>query len=272
MRVVELSNHPRVMLQAERKRRAVDTARDRARHEAALDQHRHRVDQARRARDQARAQHRWLAWLRGVFAVAGEKRRVPAPPRSLALPSEQEEIITAGMQGEKLVATALGRSLGKEWTLFRGYRNRGGEIDQLLLGPGGLFAIEVKYRNATVSCDGDRWWFTRYDNYGKPVAQGELTDQRGRSPSEQVNQPASRLEDFLRSRRHRVQIQRIVALTHPRSRLGNCVRPTVLIVTSPSEVISLLKGSPPRIESDERHQLEELIIRDHQFHARRLRS
>jgi hypothetical protein len=142
----------------------------------------------------------------------------------------------------------------------------------LLLGPGGLFAIEVKYRNATVSCDGDRWWFTRYDNQGKPVAQGELTDQRGRSPSEQVNQPARRLEVFLRSRGHRVQIQRIVALTHPRSRLGNCVRPTVLIVTSPAEVVGLLRGSAPRIAADERHQLGELIIRDHQFHAKRLGS
>lgn len=272
MRVVELSDHPWAMLQQERKRRAVDTERDRALHQAALDQHRQRVAQLRRARDQARSQHRWLAWLRGAFAVAGEKRRAPSPPLSLTLPSEQEEIISAGMQGEKLVATGLGRSLGKDWTLFRGYRNRGGEIDQLLLGPRGLFAIEVKYRNATVSCDGDRWWFTRYDNYGKPVAQGELTDQRGRSPSEQVNQPAGRLEDFLRSRGHRVQIQRIVALSHPRSRLGNCVRPTVLIVTSTAEVISLLESSAPRLAPDERHQLEELIIRDHQFHAKRLRS
>jgi hypothetical protein len=272
MRVVELSNHPRAMLQQERKRRAAETARDRARHEAALDQHRQRVAQARRARDQARSQHRWLAWLRGAFAVAREKRRAPSPPRSLTLPSEQEEIITAGMQGEELVATGLGRSLRDDWTLFRGYRNRGGEIDHLLLGPRGLFAIEVKYRNATVSCDGDRWWFIRYDNYGNPVARGELTDQRGRSPSEQVNQPASRLEDFLRSRGHRIQIQRIVALTHPHSRLGNCVRPTVLIATSTAQVISLLKGSAPRIAADERHQLEELIVRDHRFHAKRLRS
>ena len=272
MRVVELSNHPRAMLQQARQRRAVDIEPDRARYAAALDQHRQRVAELRQARDKARAGYRWLAWLRAAWAVAREQRRAPRPPRSLTLPSAQEEIITAGMQGEKLVATGLGRSLDSDWTLFRGYRNRGGEIDQLLLGPGGLFAIEVKYRNATVSCDGDRWWFTRYDNQGKPVAQGELTDQRGRSPSEQVNQPARRLEDFLRSRGHRVQIQCIVALTHPRSRLGNCVRPTVLIVTSPAEVIGLLRGSAPRIAADERHQLAELIIRDHQFHAKRLRS
>ena len=56
-----------------------------------------------------------------------------------------------------LVATELGRALDDGWTLLRGYRNRRGEIDQLLLGSRGLFAIEVKNLNATVHVDGDRW-------------------------------------------------------------------------------------------------------------------
>jgi len=44
----------------------------------------------------------------------------------------------AGIAGEQLVATELGRVLDDDWTLLRGYRNRRGEIDQLLLGPRGL--------------------------------------------------------------------------------------------------------------------------------------
>jgi len=39
----------------------------------------------------------------------------------------------------------------------RAARPRRGEIDHLLLGPLGLFAIEVKSINATVHIDGDRW-------------------------------------------------------------------------------------------------------------------
>ena len=72
--------------------------------------------------------------------------------------SSEEEILTAGVAGEQQVAAQLGRVLGDEWTLLRGYSNRRGEIDHLLLGPRGLLAIESKHRNATVHCDGDTWW------------------------------------------------------------------------------------------------------------------
>ena len=58
----------------------------------------------------------------------------------------------AGIEGEQLVASGLGRVLDDEWTLIRGYRNRRGEIDHLLLGPRGLIAIEGKHRNALVHC------------------------------------------------------------------------------------------------------------------------
>ena len=67
------------------------------------------------------------------------------------------------------MAAELGRLLGDSWTLFRGYRNRRGEIDHLLLGPRGLFAIEVKNLNATVHIDGDRWRADKYDRYGNLV-------------------------------------------------------------------------------------------------------
>ena len=63
----------------------------------------------------------------------------------------------AGIAGEQLVASGFGRVLNDEWTLIRGYRNRRGEIDHLLLGPRGLAAIEGKHRNALVHCDGDHW-------------------------------------------------------------------------------------------------------------------
>jgi hypothetical protein len=36
----------------------------------------------------------------------------------------------------------------------------------------GLFAIESKDHNATVHCDGDRWWSTKTDEYGNPVGGG----------------------------------------------------------------------------------------------------
>ncbi len=178
----------------------------------------------------------------------------------------------AGIEGEQLVASGLGHVLNDEWTLIRGYRNKRGEIDHLLLGPRGLIAIEGKHRNALVHCAGDHWWFTKFDKYGKAVERGEMTDNRGRSPSQQVNEPASDLESFLRTRGHPVAIQRVVLLTHPRSRLGNCVRPTVHVATTTGQVIGILDDSTATLSEPERAQVERLIIRDHRFHDSKRKS
>ena len=101
---------------------------------------------------------------------------------------------------------------------------------------------------------------------------GKLTDQRGRSPSQQVNEPATQLEDFLRSRGHPVAIQRFVLLTHPRSRLGSCRRPTVHIATTTGQVINVLNDSASAISEPDCAKLERLIVRDHRFHSDRHKS
>lgn len=53
--------------------------RARAQYEDAVAQHRMRVDEAQRARDQARAQRRWLACLRSALAIRRERRAAPGP-------------------------------------------------------------------------------------------------------------------------------------------------------------------------------------------------
>jgi hypothetical protein len=186
--------------------------------------------------------------------------------------SDQEEILTAGMAGEQMVVAGLGRVLGDDWTLLRGYRNRRGEIDHLLLGPQGLIAIEGKHRNATVHCEGDDWWFAKYDRYGNLVERGRISDRRGRSPSVQLNEPVSMLEGFLRSRGNPVPIQRVVLFTHPRSRLAGCRNLTVHVATSTDYVINLLNGLPPALEQAQLARLEQLIVRDHSFHETRRSS
>ncbi len=136
------------------------------------------------------------------------------------------------MAGERQVAEELGAVLGSEWVLFSGYRNGRGEIDHLLAGPGGLFAIEVKYHNATVYINGEDWLFEKFDRWGNRVEQGRIADRTGRSPSQQVNDAADELERFLNSRGQRVSIARIVILNHPRSKVGGQRNATVAVTTS----------------------------------------
>lgn len=269
MRIVELSNHPGAQLDETHRRRAAAEERMRSQFVTALAQHRARVTELRDSRDKARAQRRWWAWLRCTVALRRSQRQAPASPVSAPRNSDQEEILTAGITGEQMAVTGLGRVLGDDWTLLRGYRNRGGEIDHLLLGPRGLVAIEGKHRNATVHCDGDHWRFEKYDRYGNLVERGEISDRGGRSPSVQLNEPADLLEKFLCSRGRPVSIQRVVLFTHPRSKLGNRSNPTVHIATSTTYIINLLNGSPPELDAKQLAQLEQLIVRHHRSAIRR---
>ena len=97
----------------------------------------------------------------------------------------------------------------------------------------------------------------------------EMSDRRGRSPSVQLNEPASQLEGFLRSRGHPVTVGRIVVLTHPRAQLRSCTRPTVHVCTSVRQILNLLNASTVSIGTAECAELERLIVRDHRFHEKR---
>src|SRR5271165_1254085 len=272
MQVIELSNHPGDMLDDVARRRAAAGKRALAGYEDALIQYRARVQTIKVKRDRARAQRHWWTWLRLLAAGWREKRRVPRRPLAETADTDLEEKLKAGIAGEQLVAVELGRALGDDWTLLHGYRNRRGEIDQLLLGPGGLFAIEVKNLNATVHVDGDRWRADKYDNYGNLVEQRTIADRTGRSPSAQLNEPADDLERFLRERGQPVAIQRVVILAHRRSRIGAARNLTVRVATSPDYLLTLI-GSPSGQEpltDEQRTAIRRLIQHDHAVHDKRV--
>lgn len=271
MRVEWLSDHPGAMLrQAQQRRAAGDRDRQLA-HDNALAMHRQHAAQARQSRDRAWAQRRWAAWVRGVFAVWRAGVLLPAARLPASVPTDEEAKLAAGAAGERLVADALARVLDDEWTLFRGYRNRRGEIDHVLLGPRGLFAIEVKNHNARIDVHGDQWRSTKYDRYGNPVGlRQEMSDGRGRSPSIQLSEPASQLAGFLRSRGQAVPVERVVVLTHDRAQLRSSTSPTVHICTSMTQIRKLLNASTVSVSAADRAEIARLIVKDHHhFNARR---
>jgi len=289
VRAIELSNHPADALRLARQRRAeagrqphADAGTQphaeagtlgradagQADDEEALARHELLVRRASSARDRARAQRRWLAWLRGALAVSRLRRLAPVPAAA-GVRRDAEEILRAGIAGEQQVVADLGKVLGDDWVIMRGYCNRRGEIDHLLLGPPGLIAIESKHLNATITCDGDDWRFEKFDKHGNPVDRGSIGDKRGRSPSVQLNEPADLLEEFLSSRGGKVSMLRVVLLTHPNSKLGRCRNATVHITTSPTALARQLDDMPPVVGSARRARLEELIARDHRFHEQR---
>jgi Nuclease-related domain len=223
-----------------------------------------RLTEARARRDRARAARQWLGWALGVLAVWRARLSTPAHSAGAGRGQDREAILAAGVAGELSAETALGRVFGDDWVMLRGYRNHAGEIDQLLLGPRGLIAIEVKNLNATVHCDGDHWRADKYDKYGHLVDQRPVADRGGRSPARQINETADALEQFLHSRGHPLPIQRVVLLTHPRSRIGNIRNAGVRISTSAREIGQLVRDSGIALDPVLAGAIEYLIVGDHQ--------
>ncbi len=278
MRTIELSNHPADALRVARQRRADSGRQGQPEFAEALARHQLLVKRAANARDRARDHRRWLTWLRAVLAVRKLRRLAPVPPvppgrpgrpgqpPTSSAPSDAEEKLAAGVAGEQQAAREFGRALGDDWVLVRGYCNKRGEIDHLLLGPPGLIAVESKHLNATVYCDRDDWRFEKFDRAGNLVERGSLSDRGGRSPSLQLNEPADLLEEFLSARAGQVSMLRVVLLTHPNSRRGKCRKPTVHIATSAALLADQLNDMPPVLSAAQRARLEQLIARDHRYH------
>jgi hypothetical protein len=259
MRIVTLSDHPADLLaQAVSQRPSGPASQQDV------------LGEARRSRDQAWAQRQWFRWLRLGFAVRRAARELARQRWSAGRPTGREESIRAGQSAEQRVADDLGRGLGVDWTLFRGYRNRRGEIDGVLLGPGGLFAYEVKYHNATVHISGDDWQSEKFDRYGNQVSgRAPMSDKRGRSPSRQLSEPAAMLADWLAKRGHPVPVTPVVLLTHERARIGSIRNPTVGVETSAQALLRLAQQSAGTLNVGQRATIAQIIRDDHRHHERR---
>ena len=143
-------------------------------------------------------------------------------------PGVEDQIWQEGQAGEDAVGAFFAGTLGDEWTLIRGYQNKKGEIDALLVGPRGIHAMEIKNYKGRIRCDGDVWTRDKHDRWGNQVLfAAPITDHGGRSPSQQVNQAADVLEEFLKRTTPLVRIRRCVLFTSPEADFGDMKNPTV---------------------------------------------
>lgn len=269
MRFVALSDHAGDMLADARRRRAAAQRRAEERYRRELAAYRRRAGETRGRRARARAEGRLLAWL--WLSLAALWRRPggpPSPPSESLLPTHGEAALAGGVKGEQQVAVALDAALDDGWVLVKGYRNRRGEIDYLLLGPGGLFAVEVKYVNGTFRITRDRWRYVKYDNYGNPVEEGAVQDRGGRPPNVQLTEPLAVLEEFLARRGQPVRMQPVVLLNHPKARIDRSAADIgVLVLTSTAQLLRLALDADAGISAGQLAEVERLVERDHRFHA-----
>ncbi|PVX24615.1 MAG: hypothetical protein CW691_07055 [Candidatus Bathyarchaeum sp.] len=159
----------------------------------------------------------------------------------------------AGAKGEEKVAKCL-KSLRGRYRVFHDVvlpRTRG-DIDHVVVGPSGVFVIETKNNNGTISCNGDSWsqWKT-----GKKG--GSYKGKIG-SPSKQAKRNAVLLANLVGRRLHtRFFVHAIVVFANKKVKL-NIKNPTISIL-QPHELCGFIEDFRSSLSAKDQKQLAELI-------------
>lgn len=257
MRVEVLSEHPADMVtDAEGvRRRSVETQLD-------------VVEKLRAERRRVLSEGRVLTWVRMGSAVREAKRSAVRVQISSALPKQGEQAARAGRNAERRVAGQLGAVLDDSWILFRGYLTARGELDKLLVGPRGVFAIEEKYWSVRVWVSGDSWTAQRVSRRGRAYgSRFPFQDGGGRSPARQVSEPASAVAEVLRRNGQAVRVRPVVLLSHPSARVVSLERPTARVERSVPRLVTFLNDSGSPLDASRAAEVELLVRRDHAANA-----
>ena len=175
---------------------------------------------------------------------------------------------TSGVRGEERLENAL-KWLTNDWTMIRGYKNRRGEVDHLLIGPAGIWAVEVKASNIRLQVDNDEWWQEKVDRRGRVMQRREASDRTGRTWGRQVTDVAKELQRHLENRGHAVTVRTAVLLMHDRASLGTIKKPGVDFVGNDHRILmSRVAEQGPGFDGDTVEALVQLIKKDHRFHER----
>ncbi len=132
-------------------------------------------------------------------------------------------IFRGGLEGERQVTKMLKAKLRDDYFLINDayFRDGGGDIDHIVLGPNGLFVVETKNWSGKVTCQGDNWQRDR--NHKKNTA----------NPSKQAKRNASRLRNLIESSstlgHANVWVEGIVVFTNRNITL-NVTRPAVPVL------------------------------------------
>lgn len=141
----------------------------------------------------------------------------------------------------------------------------------MLVGPAGVWAIEVKRRRVLLHAVGDQWWYERMSSTGRVYEKEWAVDGGGRSWARQVGDIADALAAWLAKQGHQVPVRTAVMMMHEHARLVECVRPGVDFVgTQPWRLLDAILG-PLAVPLNPQtcREIVRLIERDHNFHAKR---
>ena len=120
---------------------------------------------------------------------------------------EKVRTFRAGRKGEEHVVEALRTALDSRWTIYRNLQlpDRKSDLDLILVGPGGVWAVQIKATAAPLRVHEGRWQVRRGGRWvaAKP------------DPGAQVTQQATALNDFFKRQGIARFVERAIALAEP---------------------------------------------------------
>jgi uncharacterized membrane protein len=142
-------------------------------------------------------------------------------------------VFSGGWVGEKQVAQHLINALNDDYYLINDLylREGGGDIDHVVLAPGGIFVLETKNWNGNIICSGDEWQRKGKRNFNS-------------SPSRQVKRNAQKIQHIIECspdlRTLGVWVEGIVVLTNRYAsvRLNSPSVPVLKLYQLPSYITS----------------------------------
>jgi hypothetical protein len=163
----------------------------------------------------------WWAPLFLVAATAGVAAVLGYYEWTYHRESQLRDQLRAGLRGQRLLPQVLA-NLDDDYYLLNNLKlpDRADDIDHIVVGPNGLFALETKHHRGRIFWQDGQWYQSKVSRSGY------------RQPETPIRDPARQLKrniDYLRScinstdralaRRTRLWIEGVVVFTHPAARL-----------------------------------------------------
>lgn len=146
-----------------------------------------------------------LFWLMASLIIGGVAWSIWRALRIM----EELRAIKTGLEGELATAQLLSPMLAEGWKLFHDLPGRRGNIDHVLVGPNGVYAIETKYRSKRKSQKGRGSAQVEYDGKRLRFASGAFET----LPLEQAQATSSELAKALRGQLgHEIVVTPVVSL------------------------------------------------------------
>jgi hypothetical protein len=148
-----------------------------------------------------------------------------------------------GRQGEEAVVEKLRSALDNRWTIFRNLHlpDRKDDLDVVLVGPDGVWVVEVKAYEGTVRAANGKW--------ARQTRKGWVKLKE--DPLAQVTRNATRLNDYLKRNNIVRYVERAIALSEPQP-VTNFDSPDVPIWLPPTieEHVTTLATRTPLIQKE----------------------